>query len=153
MRFRTFGLILIFVVMAAMAVYLVLSSSYQRSLQSKVYYHLGEYAKAYKIAKEAHDENRYNRMAATVMTQSRLALEYEDYIHEGKDFLEKIKELSHHQTLQRADKIRIKFMAEVMIERYPKLTPTVVIDSVLKTQAKKLFLEFQTIHATVSNAL
>lgn len=130
-----------------------MSHSYQRSLEAKVHYYLGNYEKAKMIAKEAHKEDSYNRMAATVMTQSELALEYVRYNKQAQEYLDQIHELSKQKYIEKADKIRIKFMADIMIESFPKLTPTVLIDPDLKAQSKAFVLEFKKIREKVISSL
>jgi tetratricopeptide (TPR) repeat protein len=153
LKFKFLSIGIGIVVVATFSLYFFMSHSYKLSLEAKVHYYLSDYDKAYKLAKQAHDADSYNRMAATVMTQSQLALEYVVYHKDALEYLEKIKELSKAQYIDKADKIRMKFMAEIMIERHEKLTPTVVIDVALKEQAKSYFLEFKKIHEKVINSL
>ena len=135
------------------AVYFLMSHSYQLSLEAKVHYHLGNYKKAQQIASTAYAENSYNRMAATVMTQSNLALEYVLYNQEAQEYLEKIKLISKQKYIEKADKIRMKFMADIMIELFPKLTPTVVIDEDLKKQSQAYVQEFEKIREKIIQSL
>lgn len=153
MRSKLFFITLALVLIASLALFFLLSDSYKYSFQAKLEYTLGHYDKAQKLAVKAHNEDSYNRMAATVMTQSALALEYVNYIKDGKEYLEKIKVLTQKEYLEKGDKIRMKFMADIMLERYGKLTPTVVIRDTLKQKAHAIYEEFTTIHAKVINAL
>jgi hypothetical protein len=141
------------ILISVSAIYFLMSHSYQLSLEAKLYYHLANYKKAHTIAKQAYAENRYNRMAATVMTQSNLALEYVVYNEDAKVYLQKIEEISKQEYIEKADKIRMKFMAEIMIERFPKLTPTVVIDTALKEQSKAYAEEFKQIREKIIQSL
>ena len=68
------------------------NTSYQDSLQSRVYYFLGNYEEANKYATKAHNADKYNKMAFTVMTQSKIALKYERYIRQGKEYFKTIEE-------------------------------------------------------------
>ena len=130
-----------------------MSHSYQLSLEAKVHYHLGDYVKAKKLAKIAHEEDSYNRMAATVMTQSTLAMEYVTYNQDAVTYLAKIKTISKLKFIEKADKIRMKFMTDIMVERFPKLTKTVLIDDALRTQSKSYFEEFKRIREKVIQSL
>jgi len=130
-----------------------MSHSYQLSLEAKVHYYLGHYSKAKLIAKKAHEKDRYNRMAATVMTQSELALEYVRYNEQAVNYLAQIKTISEKKYIEKSDKIRMKFMADIMIESFPKLTPTVLIDKALKEQSKAYAKEFEKIHEKVIQSL
>lgn len=136
-----------------MGLFFLISPSYKASAQAKVYYMMGEYEQARTLAKEAHKIDRYNRMAATVMAQSTIALEYVDYINEGRDYLARIEILTQKEYLEKADRIRIKFMASIMVERYVKLTHTVLIDEVLLKQAKQMYEQFKIIEHDVTSNL
>ena len=153
MKLRLFSFIIALILVAISIIYFLMSHSYQRSLEAKVHYYLGNYEKAKVIAKEAHKQDSYNRMAATVMTQSELALEYVRYNHQAQEYLDKIKELSKQKYIEKSDKIRIKFMADIMIESFPKLTPTVLIDSDLKAESKAYAKEFEKIREKVISSL
>lgn len=153
MKFKLFSLIVALIVLAGFTISFLMSHSYQLSLEAKVYYYLGHYSKAKKLAKKAHNEDRYNRMAATIMTQSTLALEYLDYNQRAVEYLAKIKLISQKKYIDKADKIRIKFMADIMVESFPKLTSTVLIDSDLKEASKAYALEFEKIREKVIQSL
>ena len=56
------------------------SSSYQNSFQARMYYFLEDFEQAYALAKRAYDEDAYNKMASTILTQSDITLQYEAYI-------------------------------------------------------------------------
>ena len=114
---------------------------------------LGDYKKALVLAKASQKEDPYNRMASTVLAQSKLALEYVNYLEDAKKYLKEIQTLSQKAYVEKGDKIRMKFMAEIMIERYPKLTATVVIDPALKEQVKARYEEFRAIHEKILDAL
>ncbi len=153
MKLKFFSLIIALILVAFLAIYFLLSHSYQLSLEAKFYYHLGNYQQAKHLAKQAHEKNRYNRMAATVMTQSQLALEYVDYNAQAQSYLHEIERISKQKFIEKADRIRVKFMAEIMIERFPKLTPTVVIDPDLKKRAQNYAQEFEKIREKIIQSL
>lgn len=153
MKLKLLSITIAAVVLTSSALYFLMSHSYKLSLEAKVNYYLSDYNKAYKLAKLAYADNSYNRMAATVMTQSKLSLAYVQYNEDSRTYLEKIKTLSKQKFISKADKIRIKFMSEIMIGRFSRLTPTVVIDKALKKQAKAYVLEFEKIDEKVINSL
>ncbi|HIP31102.1 MAG TPA: hypothetical protein EYG83_09910, partial [Sulfurospirillum arcachonense] len=66
------------------------NSSYQNSIQARIYYFLGNYGSAYDLAKKAYEQDSYNKMANTVMTQSKIAKEYEAYIQQGNEYFVRI---------------------------------------------------------------
>lgn len=122
--------------------YFATSSSYQNSIQARVYYFLGNYQDAYELAKKALDENSYNKMANTVMTQSKIAKEFEAYIKQGNDFLKRIDKMSSKKDFTEADRARIKIMCEIMIESYKNLAPSTLTKLSLIQNSKKMQEKF-----------
>lgn len=153
MRFKIFFTIIAIFLVGSMALLLLISPSYQHSLEAKAYYMMGNYKKALELADLSYKEDRYNRMASTILTQSKLAMEYVTYLEDAKNYLLQIKALSEKPYVEKADKIRMKFMTEIMIERYPKLTPTVMIDTDLKKAVKAEYEALKAIHEKILDAL
>lgn len=122
------------------------NSSYQESFEARIYYFLGNYQAAYDLAKKAYDKDKYNKMANTVLTQSKIALGYEKYIKTGNEYLEKINQISTKQELTQADKTRIKMICEVMIDDYNNLKSSVLTDKILVKNAKKMQEKFQQLY-------
>jgi len=122
--------------------YFATNSSYQNSIQARVYYFLGNYHDAYELAKKALEENNYNKMANTVMTQSKIAKEYEAYIEQGNDFLQKIDKMSSKKDFTKADRTRIKMMCEIMIESHKNLAPSTLTKKSLIKSSKKMQEKF-----------
>lgn len=118
-----------------------------------MHYMLGEYKLAYKLAKQAHEQDRYNRMAATVMAHSTLALEYIDFIDTAKEYKRKITMITKKAHIERPDRLRMKFMAEIIMERYPKLTRSGLIDQSLMDEAKSIYETFKQVHENVIKSL
>ncbi len=118
------------------------NSSYQNSIQARVYYFLGNYEIAYELATKAYEEDNYNKMANTVMTQSKIAKEYEAYIKEGNKYFKKIDEISSQNEYTKADKVRIKMMCEIMIESYKNLVPSTMTQESLLIASKKMQKKF-----------
>ena len=122
-------------------------SSYQNSLQSRVYYFLGNYQEAYDLAKSAHDEDSYNKMAFTVMTQSKIALKYEKYIEQGNEYFKTIDEISSRDKVTLADKSKVKLMCEIMMDEYQTLVPTPLTDEKLQINAGIIKKKFEQLYA------
>ncbi len=116
--------------------------SYQNSIQARVYYFLGNYNSAYELAKKAYEQDKYNKMANTVMTQSKIAKEYESYIEEGNRYLKKIDEISSKKDYNEADKTRVKMMCEIMIESYKNLSPSTMTEESLLKKSQKMQKKF-----------
>jgi len=116
--------------------------SYQNSIQARVYYFLGNYNSAYELAKKAYEQDKYNKMANTVMIQSKIAKEYESYIEEGNRYLKKIDEISSKKDYNEADKTRVKMMCEIMIESYKNLSPSTMTEESLLKKSQKMQKKF-----------
>ena len=135
------------IVLGGSFLYFTSNSSYKNSVQARVYYMLGNYESAYKLAKESYEEDNYNKMAHTVMTQSEISIQYEKYINEGNKYLQKIDVISSKQDYTQEDKTRVKFMCEIMIESYDDLKPSTLTDKILQENSKKIQKKFKQLYA------
>ncbi len=145
-------LIIFMIVLLGGSVYFFSSnSSYQNSIQARIYYFLGNYESAYTLAKEAYDQDSYNKMANTVMTQSAIAKEYEAYIKQGNEYFTKIDEISSKKDYTEADKVRVKMMCEIMIESYKELAPSTLTDESLQLSSKKMQKKFIQLYEELFN--
>ena len=131
-----FGIVIFSVTtLVFMGLYFAFNPSYQKSLQSKYYYEIGDYDEAYSLAKEAFSLDLYNRMAATVMAQSQTSLKYVKYIKESKDYMSQIDLLVNQDEFTQGDKAKIRLICEIMKSAYIKLAPSVVTDHELVESA------------------
>ena len=128
------------------AFYFITDSSYQDSFEARFYYFVGNYTKAYKLAQQAYSKDSYNKMAFTVLTQSKIAQEYVDYIEMGNKYFKKIDKISSKKEYKDEDRARIKLMCEIMIGDYKKLSPTKLTNEDLVKEAKKLYDKFQQLY-------
>jgi len=126
-----------------MGVYFLINPSYEKSLEAKYFYETGEYKEAYFLAKEAFGMDVYNRMASTIMAQSKTSLKYVNYIDTAKDYMQKINLIANKKFISDADKARIKTMGNIMIDLYIKLAPSVVTDKNLVIKAKEYYDGFE----------
>ena len=126
--------------------YFITNSSYQDSFEARFYYFIGNYEKAYDFAKKAYDKDSYNKMAFTVLSQSKTAMEYVDYIKTGNKYFDKIDKISSKKEYSDADKVRIKLMCEIMMGNYKKLVPTKLTDKELISDAKKMNDKFKQLY-------
>ncbi|MBL0686753.1 MAG: hypothetical protein JJV94_02870 [Sulfurospirillum sp.] len=133
-------------VLAGSFYYFSSNSSYQNSIQARVYYFLGDYESAYELAKKAYKKDAYNKMANTVMTQSKISIAYETYINEGNEYFEKIDLISSKKEYTIADKVRIKMMCEIMIDSYKNLHPSTLTKESLLKASKKMQKKFMQLH-------
>jgi len=132
-----FIFLLIFVIVS---VYLF-NSSYRYSLEAKTYYEFGEYQKAYQLAKKAYKLDKYNRMAFTILTQSKIAKEWDEFIKDSKTYFMQIESISNKETISKADKIRIKMMLEIIIGEYKNLPNSKLTNKTLINKAKKQYIK------------
>jgi hypothetical protein len=152
-------LLLPLLLLTAALFYFILNPSYERSLQAKFYFATGDYPRAYTLAKEAFELDGYNRMAATVMTQSQNALKFVDYINEAKGYSEQIAGIAAAESISDADRAKMKLICEVMMERFVKISPIhrdgrrVVLDKALLEEAQHYYEQFSTLHEKLTAAL
>ena len=123
--------------------YFLVNPSYQKSIQAKYYYEIGDYKEAYTLANEAFSLDVYNRMASTVMAQSKTSLRYVKYIDMAKGYMVKINEIAKHESITDADKAKIKIMSEIVIDSYIKLAPSVITDTELVKEAASYNKNFE----------
>jgi len=126
--------------------FILFSDSYKLSLEARVKYAMGEYKEAQELAREAFELDPYNKMAFSILAQSKISVKLIDYINDSKKYLKKIEELSAKGNFSNADKIKIKFYCEIQLERYKKLAPTVMTDRKLYEECTKLYKKFKKIH-------
>jgi tetratricopeptide (TPR) repeat protein len=126
-----------------MGAYFVVNPSYEKSLRAKYYYETGDYKEAYSLAKEAFSLDLYNRMAATIMTQSQTSLKYVSYINDAKKYMKVIDEIALHENISDADKAKIRMICNIMLSAYIKLAPSVITDDELVKQAAQYYNKFE----------
>lgn len=142
-----------------MVLYFVLNPSYERSLQAKFYYTIGDYREAHTLASEAFALDGYNRMAATIMTQSQTALRFVDYIDEAKGYMREITTIAESKTISDADKAKMRLMCEVMMDSFVKISPikrdgrAVLLDEALVNEAREYHRQFVELHEKLTAAL
>lgn len=131
-----------------LGVYLYFSSnaSYNNSIQARIYYFIGNYDEAYAYAKRAYEQDPYNKMAFTVLTQSQIAQKYEKYIELGNEYLVKIDEISAKKVFADDDRVRIKLMCEVMIDSYASLVSTKLTDKELLQKSEQMYKKFKKLY-------
>lgn len=143
---RIFMIVTVLLILAFGVLFFASSGSYQNSLQARVEYFLGNYKEALDLAEKAHQQDRYNKMAFTLVAQSKKSLQFQEYIEQGEKYLEVINQISLQQKVLNADKIKIKMMCEVMIEEYKALSPTKMTDESLVQKSKNTLERFEGIY-------
>lgn len=132
-----FGLILI------MGIYFLINPSYEKSLEAKYYYETGDYHEAYALSKEAFGMDVYNRMASTIMAQSKTALKYVAYIEMAKKYIAEVNGIASHERISDSDKAKIRIICQIMVSSYVKLAPSVITDKKLIEDSKKYYEKFE----------
>jgi len=126
-----------------MGAYFLINPSYEKSLRAKYYYEVGEYKEAYSLAKEAFSLDIYNRMAATIMTQSQTSLKYVSYIEDAQKYMQIIDEIALQEKISDGDRAKISMMCNIMLSAYIKLAPSVVTDKDLVKHAAEYHGKFE----------
>ncbi|OUT19121.1 hypothetical protein [Campylobacter concisus] len=120
-------------------------NSYKLALEAKFLYENKEYEKALNLSQKALDIDIYNKMANTILNQSKAAMKFSSYIKNGKEYLERIKKMSQ-SSVSKADSERIKMMCDVMIEDFDDLKNSALLDNELKNKAlntKEIFVKLK----------
>ena len=131
------------VFLVIMGLFFLINPSYEKSIQAKYYYNTRNYKEAYKLANEAFSADVYNRMAATIMAQSKTSMKYQKYIQQAKKYMQKINVIASQDSISDADKARMKLMSEIMTDSYVKLAPSVITDKDLVAEAAKYHDDFE----------
>ena len=126
-----------------MAVYFLVNPSYEKSVKAKYYFEMGEYKDAYSLAQEAFSIDVYNRMAATIMAQSKTSLRYVKYNRQAKKYMSQIDEIAMHEDISEADKAKIRLICEIMIGSYTKLAPSIITDKELVQETANYYHKFE----------
>ncbi len=128
--------------------YFAQDASYVKSFRAKYFFYTNDFKSALALAKEAYDENNYNRMAFTIMTQSAQALEWVKFIDEAGEYLLRAQSISEKAAVSPGDKKEIKLMAEVVFGSYALLNEkNQFIDEDLKARAKYIKDQFVKIYS------
>ncbi len=136
-------LILALSLLFIMGLYFLLNPSYEKSLKAKYYYETGDYKQAYSLAKEAFSLDVYNRMASTIMAQTRTSLKYDSYVKDAKKYMLVIDEMAKKENIEDSDRARIKIICRIMLSSYIKLAPSVITDKELVKEASLYHDKFE----------
>jgi tetratricopeptide (TPR) repeat protein len=131
--------------------YFFLNPSYERSLEAKFHYAMGDYKQAQELATEAFEMNAYNRMASTIMTQSQTAMKFVNYIEESKKYMNEIAKIASGDGVSRSDRAKVKIMCEIMIASHVKISATVLTDKDLIREAKEYNDKFKKLHDDITS--
>lgn len=100
--------------------FLSTDSSYQLAFKAKFYYQMQDFKKAYDFSQKAYELDRYNRLAMTLLRQSKDALRISEYLGLGDEYMAKIRAMAS-TFVSGADRERIRLMCEIMIDDFSRL--------------------------------
>jgi hypothetical protein len=126
-----------------MGVYFLVNPSYEKSIQAKYYFEVGKYKEAYSLAQEAFSIDIYNRMASTIMAQSKTSLRYVKYNNQAKIYMLDIDKIALHKDISESDKAKIRLICEIMVGLYIKLAPSIITDENLVKQSADYYHKFE----------
>ena len=147
--FKRIFITLVGIVATLLIFFFLFSDSYRYSIEARMKYFMGDYKKAIELAQKAFELDPYNKMAFSILAQSKICIKFADYIQDAKIYLKKIEEISKKKVITKADKIKIKMITEVMIARFKKLSPTVMTDKKLYKKSKEYYEKFLKIYNKV----
>lgn len=133
----------LFIVVSLIA--FALSTTYRLSIEAKYYYLNDDFKTAYKLASIAHEREPYNMMAFTIKQQSRVILDLQEIINEAKDYYLRIQKIANKSSITKNERIRIKFLCEIIIDKFDSLNFPLLHKAFLYNEAKQYRDEFEKI--------
>jgi len=132
---KKFSIFIFIFITLSMLSYYFIDESYKLSFEAKFYYEMNDYDKAEKLAKIAYEKNRYNNMAFTILTQSKIAKIWQEYIQNSNQYLFDIDSIANKDRITKKDKMRVKLMLEIIIGEYKNLPKSKLLNKELKLKA------------------
>ena len=138
---------------ALMVLFFSFNPSYEKSLEAKYYYVIGEYKRAHALAKESATLDAYNKMAITIVSQSERAIRYVEFIEEAELYLVRIEKIAKKEGITPAERAKISIMCQVILGKYSKLSATIITDEDLVHKAQEHEKTFKNLYEKVSKSL
>ncbi len=146
-------LLLFFLTIIAVLIYLEFNESYKLSIESKLFYALGDYNTSYELSDQALRLQEYNTMALHIKNRSKASIEIVEFLKESEEFEIEIKNTLAKTNLTKGEMSKIKMMTDVIINRYLNLNKVFIEDDNLLNSAKTQYLKFQKLnHEITTNA-
>jgi len=145
----TYGLIA-FAMILLMVLFFSFNPSYEKSVEAKYYYMIGEYKQAYTLALESSKIDTYNKMAITILSQSERALKFVVFIDEAKLYMQRIEVIAEKEGVTTADRAKIKIMCQIILEKYEKLSASVITDKELVQEALMYRNKFEKLYEKIT---
>ena len=143
---RSKWLITLSIVIFALGGWIFFHPSYQKSIESRYLYAIGEYDQAYLLAKESFSLDPYNRMASTIMAQSQMSLKYVHYNADAKSYKKEIHRIAGQPKITPQERTKIRMMTKIMIDAYARLGSSVVVEQELIDEAHGHYEQFKNLH-------
>lgn len=150
---RLVGSLVALIILSIMGFYFLLSSSYQSAIEARFHYMLNDFNLSKELAKKSLEQDRYNRMAMTILAKIDISLEFQEYIRDSKEYFDKINSIINKDSITKADKIKVKMICEIMIEKFEKLKQNREINEDLEQNAKYFYIKFFKIHTDIVNSI
>ena len=128
---------------------ILLSPTYKLSLEAKYYFEKEDFKRAYELAKEAYILDPYNKMAFSILTQSKIATTYQNFNTDFNNYFDKIKKISKQKNISDKDKKRVKIMLEILIDEYKNLKPSILLPKSLKEKSEKNYKKVKELYERV----
>lgn len=151
-RYKNWALITLLLIIL-MGSYFAFNPSYEKSIEAKFHFSIGNYEKAYTLSAEAYKIEPYNRMAHSVMVHSKYALRYVHYNTQAQEYLKAISSYANQDKISLSEQMRIKMMCEIMIDKHEKMQPTILIDKDLVEESREYYEKFIELHANLTKVL
>jgi len=144
------GLIVVF---GGTSLYFYLNPSYRLSMEAKFYYSMGDYEIALQLSEEALKLREYNTMAFHIKTRSELTLQMVDFIKEADEFKKEIIKIFTQGKPSRKNKLRIKMMSDIVVDKYKNLSLKFIEDEELKKEALLRYQQFKKLNKDIKSSL
>ena len=141
LKTKIFFIILSIFFVISIFFYYTLDKSYSLSSEAKAAFKNKDYDLAYNLSSKAYEINQYNRMAFTLMIQSKETKKWKQFIKQAQKYMKFIDNVvTNSKTIKNSDKARIKMIKEIIESDYKKLNfKNSFIDNELKKESKKLY--------------
>ncbi len=135
----------------ALFAYYSLSSSYVASREARSLYEAGRYEEALKLARTVQESHLYNIMAFSVIEQSRIAIRWEQFNHQAREYRRQAAEILAQDSIDSADLIRIRLMAELVIHQHGKLgDPGPILAKEMIEEADSHYEQFASLYTQIT---
>jgi hypothetical protein len=135
----------------ALFAYYTLSNSYLDAREARALYQAGQYEKALALAQDVQEGHLYNIMAFSVVEQSRIALRWEAFNDQAREYHKEVAAILAQKNLSPADLLRVRMMAEVLVYQHKKLgSPGVFLPEEMIEEADSHYEQFASLYTQIT---